>query len=160
MARTAASVIVFASSRTCSFLPPWGPGGDCSPRLELVVHAQRHVVGVEVARRGEPVSRRGRGHRGIRLTELQGYNRRGGAADRKGGVGVALLRTGAATLAIAEEVVFALPDQPRANRPCSTHKGSLVSGYQRTVDVACIGEEPAAVDGGDAVADVGVKLLD
>src|ERR1019366_1241984 len=39
------------------------------------------------------------------------------------------------------------------------HEGSLVGGHQRTIDVAGIGEEPAAVDGTDTVAEVGVDLL-
>src|ERR1039458_8991927 len=104
------------------------------------MQSKRHVVGVEVPWGGKPVNGRARGHGGIRQGNAS-YNRRGGTADSKSGVSVAILRAGAATLAVTVVVVFAFPDQPRVHRPCGAHEGSLVGGHQRTIDVAGIGEE-------------------
>ena len=93
-------------------------------------------------------------------TELQATTGALVAADCQGGIGVAPLRAGlASAFAVTEVVIFGFPDQTGMHRPISADKGSLVVGDERAIDVAGIGEEPAAVDGIDAVAEVGVELL-
>src|ERR1039458_31967 len=111
--------------------------------LELVMHSNGYVVCMEVPRSGEPVGRTA--HRSI-WQRAAGHDRSRDSQRRERAGGIAILCSRRTTLAVAEVVILALPDQILAHRIGEIHKRLLVGRDQRTVHTARIVERAAAVD--------------
>src|ERR1039458_704625 len=125
--------------------------------LELVMPSNVYVVCMEVPRSGEPVGRTV--HRSIWQRAAEHDRSRGNRRRERAG-GIAKLCSRRTTLAVAEVVILALPDQILSHRIGEIHKRRLVVRDQRSVHIARIVEKAAAVDRAYSVADVGVELVD
>ena len=125
--------------------------------LEFVMHSNGYVVCMEVPRSGEPVGRTV--HRSI-WQRAAGHDWSRARQRRERARGIAILCSRRTTLAVAEIVILALPDQILRHRIGEIHKRRKVGRDQRSVHIARIVEKAAAVDRAYSVADVGVELVD
>src|SRR6202451_982578 len=125
--------------------------------LEFVVHSNGYVVCMEVPRSSEPVG--WTVHRSI-WQRAAGHDRSRDGQRRERAGGIAILCSRRTTLAVAEVVILALPDQILSHRVGEVHKRRLVGRDQRSVHITRIVEKTAAVDRAYSVADVGVELVD
>src|ERR1700728_3660176 len=125
--------------------------------LERVIHSNGYIVRMEGPRSGEPVA--WTVHRSI-WQRAAGHDRSRDTRRRQRAGGVAILCSRRTTLAVAEVVILALPDQILSHRIGEIHKRRLVGRDQRSVHIARIVEKAAAVDRAYSVTDVGVELVD
>src|SRR5208282_1750821 len=121
------------------------------------MHSGGYVVCVEVPRSGEPVG--WTAHRSIWQSAAE-HDRSRVTRRRKRAGGIAILCSRRTTLAVAEVVILALPDQILSHRIGEIHKRRLVVRDQRSVHIARIVKKAAAVGRAYSVADVGVELVD
>src|ERR1700728_1253891 len=112
---------------------------------------------MEVPRSGEPVGRTV--HRSV-WQRATGHDWNWDSQRRERAGGIAILCSRRTTLAVAEVVILALPDQILSHRVGEVHKRRLVGRDQRSVHITRIVEKTAAVDRAYSVADVGVELID